>query len=763
MSKNIQKRDKDTDDIELSDPELKEIEAMNSSNDFKDLNEEELDLDDLEAEINAMEGHSDTPLPTDENTKVAKKETIKNDCKISQTDLEKQYHGIECFFGNALEIELETIIPGLKSNLDKHKNDSDDFLICVNKKEMDLLKVKMNVQEKVGKHEITPEKYLEVLQKIHDKNKMVYQKASSDKIGKSDLTRINDRIEVLAAEIKEVKESLDGIPKADKQTDKCQKPVDPKEPDESISKQVKVAEDSFSLPLSDRKIEVPEQSQGIHPGIIHLAFKITTHLSFVNYLQKYFALEREEDVATLNVKIEAMKKCLEELKQNPEKADIQQLDTEYPNLESKFIIGMDRVERNKKIEAIFSEINADIKTIKLPKIIDLYKKHYQGLISRLVDVRDHPLAPLPVVVKKPFPVESNDVNKHIERGDLVFVLKNIKLPKPSRYFYLTMNFNYGENVFSETFPYNDVNGIYNVTKCFKLEEGKLLKKFAQEKITLTLFKKKYLISSRQVAVASVPLLRLKNYCDVPLTVDFDYKANKKISVEIEVSIHRALEQPMKDIFLFVIEKQVPAFSISHLKKSESSKQESEMASKAKLTPAEKESINPKVQPVLEEKKEVVLSSKNLKNEFASKYKFPLLCGPEKTRLAGTVNKLKLDNIYLNYQLACFCCTFLEVFEGEIEKQFAELAEAGDTEGRKEAEQLIMKTSQFKNYLQSNLENGKMSQSDYLGKIEPFVKLDKQLLEFYEKNGFLQSAYFVKNRLEILQGEIKQLKEMEAQQ
>ena len=84
---------KKSDSIELSDPELREIEEMNSSNDLKDIegNDEDVDLDALEAELLAGESH-DGPKVHDKS-------------QVSLTDIEKEFHGIEFFFGSSLRFK----------------------------------------------------------------------------------------------------------------------------------------------------------------------------------------------------------------------------------------------------------------------------------------------------------------------------------------------------------------------------------------------------------------------------------------------------------------------------------------------------------------------------------------------------------------------------------------------------------------------------------------------------------------------------------
>lgn len=752
------------DDVEISDEELRAIENMSDGDqDLKDLEMD--DLDELENEINAMSGEEHQHTPT------SKIEHLSFDLKT-----EKEFSPIEYFFGNCLEVELEKIIPSIQHKIEKIPAQK-EYHAFLKKKEEDLIKYKEAIHAKVAKGDINELKYLEVLQKVHDKNKMIYQKAISEKTSKDIQNRIHDRIELFVKEIQEIKEALGQQTAEAQKTEKSDSNLVPKEQKitktpELIpisSKQIheEIKKDVFP-PVSTQNIPNPTAQEPLDPAIMHFAHKISVHVSFMSYLEKYFVVEREQDIAVLKTKIDSMKKSLEDLKKHPENAEIPKIDSLFPNLESKFIIGTERVERNKKIEEIFGEINSDIKALTSNQLVDLYKNHYKIFISKLVEVRDHPLACLPKIKKNPIPVPCNDSNKNIEKGDFLFTLKSIKLPKPDRYFYIVLNFKYNDQAFTETFNWNDQSGNYNAHKNFKIDESKVLKKFSKESLTLSLYKRKFILSSRLVATANVPLDRLKNYCTVPLTVEFEYKEHKKLLVDIEFSINKALDTPLKDLYLFVIDKMVPPFSVAPKK---APNEEQKHDSKAEIkenkdhstTDSRPKQTSTSSQHLPTEQKTSTTDPKNQpaqnKATFSSKYKFPVFRAAEKARLIATLAKNKIDDIYSNFQLSCFCVTFLEQFEGEIEKQIADLAEEGDSASRKEAEQMMMTASKYKSYLETNLGNGKMSQNDYKGKVEDFVKVDNQLLVFFEKNNLAQPAYYIKNRIEILEGEIKQLKEM----
>lgn len=756
-------------DIELSDPELREIENMKSDNEGGHKEEEEdVDIDALEKELHEADGpsgdHKGNTAPTEgvppkQNAPVAVPLSAK-------AAAEKSLHGPENFFGNAIEIELTKVLPALKSTTDQ------SLLQEIANKTQTLEKVKAGIEQKAEAGEITPQKYLEILQKIHDKNKMLYQKASGEGAAKEDLTRINARIELMAEEIKEVKEGISaaGSEMIDKVEEKpAPQPTpatDNKSDSTKPSQPTPEKKEDFFGPASAR--QVPTEPKAVtpvetNPALLWFTQRISLFAAFLAYLQKYYPTERESDIFELEKKIEIMKAKLEALKAKPEDANIDQIDKEFPRLEPSFIIGMTREERNRRIESIFKEMIEDMKLIKVPKFFDAYKAHNKNLTQQLVEIRDSLFDPLPVISKKAFPIEFNDSNKDVERGFLQLHIKRILLPKADRYFFLSMSFNYEDKNFTENFAYNDAKGNYNIVKNYHLDDGKILKKFASESVKFTIHKRKLMFTSRVISSASVPLTRLKNYMDLPVTVEFDYKDGLKIAVEMEFKVNKALEKPMKDLYMYVIEKRVPAFTIPSVKKQEP--QEERPAPKEPVKPVDtganvnssqkKDAPKP---PAQTGEQAPGPAAPKPATEFRSKYKFPLLAGAEKLRLVNAVAKQKFDEIYCNYHLSAFCITFLEEFEKEVDAQVSEMAGEGDTAGRKEGQALTFKISQYKNFLTNSLENGKMSQNDYKEKVETFVKLDKQLLTFYEKNQCPQSAYFIRNRLAIMEEEVKAMNE-----
>ena len=72
---------------------------------------------------------------------------------------------------------------------------------------------------------------------------------------------------------------------------------------------------------------------------------------------------------------------------------------------------------------------------------------------------------------------------------------------------------------------------------------------------------------------------------------------------------------------------------------------------------------------------------------------------------------------------------------------------------------MMNATKYSNYLNGKLESGEMTTADYKSKVDNFIKLDEANLPFFEKIKFADSVKFIKNRLEIMRTESKQLEDI----
>ena len=99
----------------------------------------------------------------------------------------------------------------------------------------------------------------------------------------------------------------------------------------------------------------------------------------------------------------------------------------------------------------------------------------------------------------------------------------------------------------------------------------------------------------------------------------------------------------------------------------------------------------------------------------------------------------------------------------MELQINNFAMQGDSDSRKDAEQLLVTATKYSNYLSNQIESQKMSTADYKTKVDNFIKLDEANLAFFAKAGFKESLVFIQSRLQIMKAESAQLAALLAEQ
>lgn len=765
--------DLDFDKLEISDPELKEIENMKSDDELdieSSFNEKK--KENLEQEISkiSMMGRGKNPTILGSlDPEIFVKPMFNLSTEIL-FDREKKYHPIDNFFGQIIDEELKHYIPLLKNECMKSK-ESHDFSVFLLKKEGMLQKIAQVVGEKRVRGEINDQKYLEMLQNALLKNQKTHVLSVQEKVEPETITRIFDRIEIMRKEIKK----LGGIvplyeePKQIIQQKQVETQIIKKNTSENV--QTGKINSSPIKNVQQNQNNVKSEHFSQDPLIIILNEKIHVYKSFQKYLETNFVSQREADIKDVTEKITKMENMIDLIKKNPGKLTKEKLETTFPNLTNVVIMGMDRATRNKMLINVAVEAKKDIEQIKDNKTAEAFKTHCGNIFERINVIKESDNMPMPIISRKEVLIPSSALNPTIKPGDLVVNLINIKMPIPKRYFIVNVNFDYNGVSFNNNFGANDDNGFYRRKFVFSLDKGKILKKLAKTSMTITV-SKKHFFSAQLIGSHKVSFDKLLNYCDLPLTVEIPYKNSTHLILNLEISITKALDLPLKPVNWLVIEKEFPIFK-PPVFKTEKLQQNDIIETKPQQKNSTsdqnfKKDVDIKNNQSPSKVKTPLIANPQTNNDntnvnkqqtFQSKYKYPILSAVQKTQLSAIVGKNGLDASYTNYQINSFCVTFLEEFEAEIEKQIADFVEKDDSNSRKDAEQLLITATKYKNYLGSNLQDGKMTMDDYKGKIEAFVKLDDQFIAFFDKIGYSQSSYFVRNRKVVMVKELEDLAKM----
>ena len=733
---------KNSDNLETDMRELEELEVEEEENKDSSENILDVDLSDLEKQINDM----DDGLSDENNENKAKPR------EKPLEEFEAEFHGVELMFGNVLDEEVNKVIPGLKK-----KYAADDYLdyhIALNKKEQDLIKFKALIGKRVNEGLIDEKKYLDILSKITEKNKDILAKAEEQQLDQSHIKRISARMSGLESEIKEVKETIIANDTQDKETEETP------QTGASNDKTEEPKQHEAKKPNNARNItpeKVPEgtkesaaslkDKEEQHARLVHFAKKITAYLKGQAYLKKYLEQERPDDLARMNEIIDEMKAKLEQLKKEGCKETIEELDQQYPDLDPELIIGSTRDERNREIDQIFTDVKADLQSLKDNQLVQLYNKHYIDVLKYLKEVKASTYGIMPKMHKKTVSIPYKEINANVPKGVLEVTLNKIDHITPGTNYYVVYSFAYDDAEYSETTPYCSHNGVFNYHKRFHLDSGKLSRSFYRNTITFTLYKRKFFITSKYIAECNYSLSKLANFCTSNLSLEFPYKDEKTLVVDGTIKINMALSKPMKELELYTIDKKYPIFTVTEL----------ENVPKQQSIPETKG-------PGSNDKDKTDGNNKpeNKPIEFKSEFKYPVITAAQKKWLAAIVTKMKMPSSYLDFQDKVLNVTYLEEFKDEIEKQIDKFAKNEDYESVKETQSMMLNATKFYNFLVNKLQNGEMSMAEYKKRVDAFVLQDEKYLPFFESIKLENAVVLVTNRLEVMKNEQKQLEQQLAE-
>ena len=754
------------DDIDADLAELEGLENEDPNDDLNNMDFNDVDIDLLEKEINAM---------GDEFTKT-KNTTASKPSKKPLDVLEKEFHWVDCIFGNILDEEINNIIPNLKKRY--AKDEYLDYQLLLSRKEQELLKYKDLIAKKVSEGTIDEKKYLEILNKMLKKNQELLKQATQNKLDEEHIKRISERLNGLQFEIDEVNEAINPTPMKENNT--CFSSYIGMKKDNKKENEIKKEQNNSTIKTKQdmankisnegtKNNEAPKKEQQ-HVVLIYFAKKLSLFLKFQEYMQKYLSQDRPEDLKQLNLDITEMRNKLEEMKTNGCLETIEQLDKKYPDLSPEFVIGTSRKERNENIDKIFADVRKDVESLKDKQLVHVYNKHYIDLLRYLRDVKESIFGIIPKLNKKTVSIPYKEVNMNVPKNCMDISIENISPIKQGTQFSIQYEFIYDDKPYSDKTAYCSQNGTFNYKKRFILDKGKLSRSLARSNITFTLYKKKFFIGSKVVSKCTVPLNKLANFCTVNLKIEFPYKNATILSCPIVLMITMGLTKPMKELELYSVEKSYPIFKIgeanmvndkkrmtvqpSTIKKEEANKNQDKQnktdPSHYQTEPKQKNDIN-KESSVNSNLKD---TRSNMRN--ASGFKYPILTAKQKKNLGVIISKNNIPNTYLDFQDKVLNITYLEEFKEEIEKQIDKYTQDEDMETVKDAQNMLVTATKLYNFLISKLQNGEMSPTEYKQKIETFIQVDEKYIAFFKNIKFENAVILITNRLAVMKNELEEL-------
>ena len=676
--------------------------------------------------------------------------------KITPEEAENEFHEIDLIFGDALDYEVERVIPELIKRFGNDKSNA-HFLLQLQNKKRDLQALKTSTAGQRASGEMPYKNYITILERVLDFNKMILQRATNRKLSASDISRIEKRIQIIKNEIgKPVSKNPTGPEPVKSSSQKVLPPLQKPKVVTVSSNSLEHSIRKESEALAPQVVTAKRTLPGLDQTSYHLGQKIIFHNYVIEHFSKYYFKERSSDISALVLKVDRMKARLDYIKKNPKEVTIEQVDKEFPNLSQTFIIGMSYIERNKKIEEVIREIQGDIKKIRSSALLEVYKSHYLPVMKKLIEAKASKYATLPTFVKKTFSVPSFDVDRKLEGGELLIKIVKIIDFKPKRHFSLQYEFQYENQTIIDKTHNSNNDGNIDYERKFILDSGKLIKSFCNDKIIFSLYKKKFLSSSHVGASVGLSLEGLRHNFEIKKTIEFELPGHESVYADIEVHAHKAIERPLKDVLFYIIEKQVPEIKATQPvevqrpeavdEKRSATTIEGSTASKTSTPLKAREqqaNIESSGGPPLQSRTTMV-NSKLMR--------FPILRAYQKKELEAIIINSKLPKIFLNYQEKIFSMTFIEKFIKELKVQISQFASQNDLDTKKEAERILAACMENKTSLSEQMDSGKMAPADYKLKIDGFIKMDEAVLNFFEKTGFQESITFIKNRMKIMSDE-----------
>lgn len=505
-------------------------------------------------------------------------------------DKERKYHGIKYFIGDCLKNEIEHFIPKLEAELKRNPGHV-GLREIYEEKRNNFPRFRERLDEMRKNGGMPPDKYVGALRKVLVENEQLHQQLVTEKKDEETIVRVWDRIDTIKSEIARFEPQKPQLSANLNMTNAIRKnvggpatdnffdaPVPPKvtpsvipnnqnffEPPNGLTEK-SVRTGTQPVLVQQEKISVTTDRLSVPGGpapamggssllVAFICYKIDCRKSLKRYLEEHFADKRADEIQRLGHEMAKLGELRDMAMNNPGKLTPEKIDAVFPELTTVDIIGQDKKQMEENFKKISEIIAAESKSIKNAKIAEAFTNHYRNFFVEMNTVLKTPNTPMPKIERQTIEVPCNDVNTHIKKGNLVVQLKGVKQSGEANTFRVVIDFQYDNRSFNKDFGYNSKAGAYNKEFTFELDKDKILKKFAKSNLFFTVYKK-HIFSDALVGKASVPLTKLERSLLMPFEFELDWNG-KKLAFNGEVHVNKALDQPMKEVKVFGIEKRYP--------------------------------------------------------------------------------------------------------------------------------------------------------------------------------------------------------------
>ena len=221
---------------------------------------------------------------------------------------------------------------------------------------------------------------------------------------------------------------------------------------------------------------------------------------------------------------------------------VDEIRNSYPDeYNIKFLTGTSLTDKKKKIDNAKQIIQKTLSNIKERSLKETVFGHFKPIVQYLNTIQNkkYELFPLISGEEKAFPLRV--VNRKIKKGNLLFTARKIKNCPEKRYFFIKAHLTYRGNEYDYESKINKDGGDMNHNHTFTLEEGRKINhtKLNSAKLRLSIHKQHrlFLFKYRLVSEIDIDLKRLNHETNAIYNVQFQYKDNKTLDVDILSLIH----------------------------------------------------------------------------------------------------------------------------------------------------------------------------------------------------------------------------------
>ena len=295
--------------------------------------------------------------------------------------------------------------------------------------------------------------------------------------------------------------------------------------------------------------------------LLTVANKIFIFQKLTAYIEKNMKTERSNTLIKLEEQISKLKEIKNNISKGKSSATTESIKKQFPDENDiKLLTGLSVQEKNQKIANFKNVVKSSLDNAKERKLKEQMINHFKPMLQYMNKIQTNDKIPFPLLELKEKKIPMRVVNKNIPKGVLRFDLMKMTNCPNSRFFYVKAEFNYKGKDFVYDSKINKNGGEFGHFNNFNLEsERKINAKIGSTKMKLSLHKQHLylLFKYRLVSEVEIPLDRLLTETNAVYSVDFPYKNNTTLNVQIKLSTHEAIRENLATIKLLSIKKIYP--------------------------------------------------------------------------------------------------------------------------------------------------------------------------------------------------------------